>query len=954
MKRLRSKSVLVCGLVLLLGAVNIASGVGVKPMLLHPANDNCANAKAVGNVTNLLFDTTNATFDGPGHYIRSPNIWYCYTATCNGCATVSLRGSNFDTKIAAYEGCDCYPSSDDLIKTNDDFHGQQSQITFPVKAGSQYLIEVGGFNPSVKGQGMISISCDAQSSQPANDDCSNARQVGNVTEQPFDTTCATFDGPGHFFTSPNLWYRYTAGGTGDVTVSLLGSEYDTALVVYDGGDCYPEWSDIIERNDDFGGFLQSQITFQATAGRSYLFEVMGYNSDEVGEGVLTISSTGQPPSTNNDNCQNAIPIGDVTNMAFNTTSATQDGPRRCMNSRNIWFCYTASCTGEATVSLAGSSYDTMLAVYDGCECYPTLNDMIECNDDSGNSRQSEIVFDAVAGNQYLIEVGGYALEAGQGRLSVSCEGVQPPPSSKDNCENAKPVGDVKDLAFDTTDATFDGQGLCMRSRNIWFCYTATCTGEATVSLAGSSYDTMLAVYDGCECYPTLNDMIECNDDAGNSRQSEIVFDAVAGNQYLIEVGGYALEAGQGRLSVSCEGVQPPPSSKDDCENAKPVGDVKDLAFDTTNATFDGQGLCMRSPNIWYCYTATCTGDVTVSLAGSSYDTMLAVYDGCGCYPTFAANIIECNDDAGNSYQSEITFAAIAGNQYLIEIGGYANEKGAGLLTISCQGVVVQNKPDLGDAPDSTNNAHVTMMAYPSQGMLPVVVQAHYPTVYNDGTGTGPYGPVHLNAQVVAFLGKMITRETEADTGTDEDGVNNIRPSADTPDRDQGDDGVVFPLNMPSCRWTTIDYVVNVIDPNTDLWVNVWLDWNRDGDWDDTLDCPEGPAPEWAVQNHFLFNLPVGINQITTPAILPWHPQNGREDVWMRITLSGQPWRGGSNPGVKGNAGSGPRAKYEIGETEDYHFTPNTTCSICEDYNGDGVINMNDLAAFVSDWLENCP
>ena len=821
MKRHRSKLVLVCGLVLLLGAVNIASGVGVKPMLLYPPNDNCANAKAVGNVTNMLFDTTNATFDGPGHYINSPNIWYCYTATCNGCATVSLQGSSFDTKIAAYEGCDCYPSMNDLIKRNDDFYGQQSQITFPVMAGSQYLIEVGGFNPSVKGQGTMTISCDAQLSQPVNDDCSNAKQISNVTELPFNTTCATFDGPGHFFTSPNLWYLYMAWSTGDVTVSLLGSEYDTALVVYDGGDCYPESGDIIERNDDFDGSLQSQITFQATAGKSYLFEVMGYNSDAVGEGEITVSSTGQPPSTNNDNCQNAKQIGDVTNMAFNTTSASHDGP-----------------------------------------------------------------------------------------------------------------------------------SLCMYSSNLWYCYTASCTGEVTVSLAGSSYDTMLAVYDGCECYPTSSDMIECNDDTSNSRQSEIIFDVVAGNHYLIEVGGYALEAGQGLLSVSCEGVQPPPPSKDDCENAKPIGDVTNLVFDTTGATFDGQGLCMTSPNIWYCYTATCTGDVTVSLAGSSYDTMLAAYDGCECYPA-SEDLIVCNDDAGNSYQSEVTFAAIAGDQYLIEIGGYASETGEGLLSISCEGIVVPNKPDLGDAPDSTNNSGVAMMAYPSQGLLPVVVQAHYPTVYNDGSGTGPYGPVHVNAQTVAFLGKKITRETEADTGADEDGVNNIRPSTDRPDRDQGDDGVVFPLNMPSCRWTTIDYLVNVITPNTDLWVNIWLDWNRDGDWDDTLDCPEGPAPEWAVQNQFLLNLPAGVNQITTPGFLPWHPEGG-EEIWMRITLSGRPYRGGSNPGAKGNAGSGPQAKYQIGETEDYNFTPDVSFTICEDYNGDGVIDLSDLGDLVADWLENCP
>jgi hypothetical protein len=819
MKRLKTQLVLVCGLVLVLGAANIASGVGVKPGSLRPPNDNCANARAVGNVTGMSFDTTRATFDGPGHYMRSPNIWYCYTATCNGCATVSLAGSNFDTKLAVYDGCDCYPAEEDLIRSNDDFHGQQSQVTFPVKAGSQYLIEVGGFNPTVTGQGMISISCDSQSSQPSNDDCSDARHVVNVIEQPFSTICATFDGPGHFFTSPNLWYRYRAGGTGDVTVSLLGSEFDTALVVYDGVGCYPKREDIIDENDDFGGTLQSQITFPAIAGHDYLFEVLGYGSDEVGDGVLTVISEAEPPPTDND-----------------------------------------------------------------------------------------------------------------------------------ECHNAKQIGEVKDLPFDTTDASQDGPRLCMYSSNIWYCYTPSCTGEVIVSLAGSSFDTMLAVYDGCKCYPALNDMIECNDDTENSRQSEIIFDAIAGNHYLIEVGGYALEAGEGLLTVSCEGITPP-SSNDDCEDAKAVGDVKNLPFDTTDATFDGLGLCMTSPNIWYCYTATCTGDVTVSLAGSSYDTMLAVYDGCECYPKLD-DLIECNDDAEGGYHSVITFAAIAGKQYLIEVGGYASETGEGLLTISCEGAVVPNKPDLGDAPDSTNNFGISMTAYP-KGVF-TGPRAHYPTVYDDGSGTGPYGPVHINAQTVAFLGKMITRETEADTGPDEDGVNNIRPQGNLPDNDNGDEGVAFPLNMPSCRFTTIDYAVTVTDPDTDLWVNICLDWNRDGDWDDTLECPRGPAPEWAVQNQFLFDLPAGLNQITTPGFLAWHPEGGTEEIWMRITLSGQPYRGGSSPGARGNAGSGPEDKYEIGETEDYYFTPDVSLSLCQDYNGDGAIDMNDLADLVADWLENCP
>ena len=521
----------------------------------------------------------------------------------------------------------------------------------------------------------------------------------------------------------------------------------------------------------------------------------------------------------------------------------------------------------------------------------------------------------------------------------------------DVCTDATAIGDVTNLPFDTTGARFGGRGLCMVSPNIWYCYTAPCTGEVTVSLAGSSYDTMLAVYKGCECFPTQADLIGCNDDLDGTYQSQVTFAATAGEQYLIEVGGYGAEVGRGLITVKCEGDIDAPASKDDCANARPVGDVIDLPFDTANATFDGPGLCMISPNIWYCYTAPCTGEVIVSLLGSAYDTMLAAYSGCDCYPT-SDHLIECNDDFGPSLQSQITFAATAGSQYLIEIGGYASETGQGLLNISCEGMVVQEKPDLGDAPDRTNNSGKSMRAYAEPW-----VDAHYPTVFDDGSGVGPFGPVHRNERLVAHLGPGITAESEADTGPDEDGVNNIDLETYSADHDAGDDGVTMPLTLPNCGWTTIDYEITVLEPGAPLWVNVWLDFNRDGDWDDTLECPAGPAREWAVRNQYLFNRAEGQTTITTPAFLSAHPEDTHEQIWMRITLSEQPWESGSHPGERGNAGSGPQAKYQIGETEDYFFTPETAsdenCPLCMDVDGDGVIDIQDLIVHVTQWLSTC-
>jgi hypothetical protein len=94
---------------------------------------------------------------------------------------------------------------------------------------------------------------------------------------------------------------------------------------------------------------------------------------------------------------------------------------------------------------------------------------------------------------------------------------------------------------------------------------------------------------------------------------------------------------------------------------------------------------------WYFFTAACTGPVTVSTCGSTFDTVLAVYTTCPFHTVFVPpdlfciydnNLaIACNDDfCGLS--SSTTFFATAGNSYTIRIGAYASsESGTGTLSI---------------------------------------------------------------------------------------------------------------------------------------------------------------------------------------------------------------------------------------------------------------------------------
>jgi hypothetical protein len=224
--------------------------------------------------------------------------------------------------------------------------------------------------------------------------------------------------------------------------------------------------------------------------------------------------------------------------------------------------------------------------------------------------------------------------------------------------------------------------------------------------------------------------------------------------------------------------------------------------------------------------------------------------------------------------------------------------------------------DLGDAPDSTNHAGAAMTAYPPGG--PMGVQANFPTVF---LGPAPFGPIHRNPQAI-FLGAGVSTEFDADLPPDMDGPTNITPPLDQPNQDGFDDGLLL-LGIKPCQPSQFNYIVTVTNPVVNqMFVNVWFDWNRDGDWDDTLQCSAAtaPAPEWAVQNQPVPIPGIGSFPMTTPQFMTWFSATTpMTDLWMRITISEQPWIPPMPPVLLGYGGSGPQGGYKFGETEDYYL-----------------------------------
>ncbi len=268
------------------------------------------------------------------------------------------------------------------------------------------------------------------------------------------------------------------------------------------------------------------------AGVYYLMIDTWASPDCIPDFDLTIAlAAGPQPGDDWELCEE---IGDVTEQPFTTIGSTPDGPQGCLSSPNIWYCYTATCTGFTTVSLCGSSYDTKMAVYDGVD--PSTADMLGCNDDFC-TLQSEITFASVEGNTYLIEVGGFGSNTGDGIITVDCVECDPP--SNDNCEDVTPVT----LTLGTS-VTFTGDNTCASNQcpdfeggHVWEAFTITQSANVTLDYCGTSPafgNAWLNLALGCPCGEFTTAGTFNTDDCGDDNVT-IVWDGLAPGTYYYPV-----------------------------------------------------------------------------------------------------------------------------------------------------------------------------------------------------------------------------------------------------------------------------------------------------------------------------------------------------------------------------------------------------------------------------------
>ncbi|MBX3385553.1 MAG: hypothetical protein KF768_03190 [Phycisphaeraceae bacterium] len=447
----------------------------------------------------------------------------------------------------------------------------------------------------------------------------------------------------------------------------------------------------------------------------------------------------------NDDCPQAIMVGNGT-IFTSTAGATSAGPDACTFAssaainQDIWFRYTALASGPVTVSLCGSDFDTKLAVYgDTCPTEPGTH--LACNDDFacpiGGTLQSQVEFNGVEGQQYLIRVGGYLANFGGVSLNIigpntsgaccasngtctivaastACNGVFQgvdstctpglcPAPPGDTCNSAHSIGDGVAKTGNTNDYTAVGWTNCGSSngsRDVWYRYIPLVSGtiSATTCQTGTLFDTVLSVHSACPVSATVTNTIQCNDDVSCSlssptgRASTVSWSGVAGTAYYIRVAGWQTNAGAYRLLVTGgQGVEAP--SNDNCINRFGVG-LGDIPFSTLGATTDGpahddclsNGQTQITNDVWFYSPSGVDGTFTITVCGTAgYNPFVALYSQPSC-PVNDARLLACNDDAsgcgGGASTAQASAYVDANLGVMIRVGGFNGSTGNGVLNVA--------------------------------------------------------------------------------------------------------------------------------------------------------------------------------------------------------------------------------------------------------------------------------
>lgn len=309
-------------------------------------------------------------------------------------------------------------------------------------------------------------------------------------------------------------------------------------------------------------------------------------------------------------------------------------------SRSVWWTWTAAQSGNVTISTAGSSFDTTLAVYEGT-ALDSLSLLI-ADDDSGGGLQSAVAFVARVGTPYAIQVNGYGGATGAIVLNHPVSGGLPgaPVVVSDPVPTSVLVGQPFELRV-----VVDGEEPFSFQ---WLRNGSEVTGETQSVFTRSA--------------ATLADEGSYSVRISNNRGVIFSDNAFVGVEQVAVIpendtfsAAAPLPTGGGRLRSSNRLATGEPGEPNHGGAAAPLA------------------------SLWWRWTAPDNGVLELNTFGSAFDTVLAVYQGDS---VGSLNLLAANDNAEGGEQSALSLPVASGTTYLFAVDGTGSAVGVVFLSHS--------------------------------------------------------------------------------------------------------------------------------------------------------------------------------------------------------------------------------------------------------------------------------
>lgn len=500
----------------------------------------------------------------------------------------------------------------------------------------------------------------------------------------------------------SIWYRWTAPSNGVWNFDTAGSSFDTLLAVYTG--TAVDALALVTANDDAPNTLTSRVMFSATSNTVYRIAVAGYDgasgsvtlnfnqvfvapvissfsptngaigssvtvsgSNFVGVSAVTFNNTAATFSvltatqlvasvpvgattgalrvttpggiatsaasftlrlapTNDAFAQAMVIAGTAGTATGSTTDASKEAgePNHAGNAggRSIWFSWIGRGNGVWTFDTRGSSFDTLLGIYTGTSVGSLT--AITSNDDDQALRTSRVQFNAVSNTTYFAAVDGSGGAAGSVVLNWTFTPFPP------------------GITGVSPDSGRVGSQVVITGTNF--------TGVNRVRFGG--VDTKVF---------TTN--------SATAITATVPFGARSGPITVTSTNGTGTSAVNFTILTTPENDHFTNATRLTGASAiitgRTVGATKETLEPNHARNFGGS-------SVWYRWTAPSSGSFTIDLAGSRFDTTLAVYTG-----SVVTNLTEIasDDDSGGNLTSRVTFGAVASTEYRIAVDGYNGEAG---------------------------------------------------------------------------------------------------------------------------------------------------------------------------------------------------------------------------------------------------------------------------------------